>query len=703
MSLAAPSDKTLPVPWLWPCFWIFLLSNLLLSYFPLDQFLKIGIGFFGILGPFFYLLARSSSAPENQEIFSWNPSAWGKGIFWVLLFTFAIFLRFHALTTLSVWPMVDEGDFSFFALNLTEKWSWNLFYGKSQVPPLYDWVLAFFYKIGGPSLGNLWLFPALLSLLALPLSYGASRLFFSRPVSVIITVFWATSFWPLFLGRVGLPHGLLLFWQWLAILAFGLYIRAVLPPTRAITAFLLGSILGSGFYVNLHWPVMLLWVVLGVGYLEWRKGLHSFLSPLWFLAPLFLIPLPLLRTFLEGEHGSYLSYLSLWGNGLKLGPLLGIWWKYLCLPLWGVSSDRLAYNPIWGGYLNPVMDTFLMMGFASLARKIRQPPNAYLVLGLVLFTLPALLTNQYEPLRVVLVLPFVLLLAAQGAWNVLGALASINWKWVGVGLILLSMCLDFYHLEGPYHRLWSTNWRASYLSCKLMERWQAYQILSSISRQKGPGLIFTEFDETLTDQTLTTAVYPFNASRNPGLSPTQAHWAGLITNINYAPFLSKRFPESRWFPLSADGDGSHATLVLGVLPLQELDRKTFDRWLEFEKALRPATLEWVGTPLNRVNHRLNPLLYPLLSQTGKDPFLESCLGERLFYSEMNEGHPAQTLERLHRALTLGYPAANLFNDLGVYWYTQGDLPNARKAFEAAIRSPLNHTSAKDNLRSLPAP
>jgi hypothetical protein len=597
--------------------------------------------------------------------------------------------------------MVDEGDFSFFALNLNENWSWNLFFGKSQVPPLYDWGLAGFYKAFGPSLGNLWLFPALLSLLALPLSYGTSRLFFSRPISLLITVFWAASYWPLFLGRLGLPHGLLLLWQWLTLLAFGLYVRATHSPARPLTALLLGSILGVGFYVNLHWPAMALWVVLGVGYVEWRGSLRSFLSPLGFLVPLILIPWPLLRSFLNGEHSSYLGFLSLWGSALKVDQLLGIWWKYFCTPFWGVDSERLAYSPIWGGYLNPVMGTFLMVGFSSLAGRIRHPQNAYLLLGLGLFVLPALLTNQYEPLRVILVLPLVLLLAAQGSWTFLSASDSSSRKWVGVGLILLSVSLDYYHLEGPYHRLWSTNWKASYKSSKLMERWQAYQILASLSRQSGPGLIFTEFDETLTDQTLTTAVYPFNATRNPSLSPIQANWAGFVTSINYAPFLSKRFPDSRWYPLSADGDASHANLVLGVLPVRDPDWETLNRWMEFEKALRPATLEWVGAPLNRVNHRLNPLLYPVLSLTGKDPFLESCLGERLFYSEMNEGHPAQTLECLHRALTLGYPAAHLYNDLGVYWYTRGDLPKAREAFQAAIHSPLDRSSARDNLRSLP--
>src|SRR5208283_5117491 len=100
-------------------------------------------------------------------------------------------------------------------------------------------------------------------------------------------------------------------------------------------------------------------------------------------------------------------------------------------------------------------------------------------------------------------------------------------------------------------------------------------------------------DQAPFDQTLTTAVYPFNAARNPALSPIQARWAGLLTNINYAPFLAKRFAQSKWFPLPPDHDPSHANLVLGIIPVDSANQDVLMHWLAVEQALQPETFEWL--------------------------------------------------------------------------------------------------------------
>ena len=329
--------------------------------------------------------------------------------------------------------------------------------------------------------------------------------------------------------------------------------------------------------------------------------------------------------------------------------------------------------------------------------------NVCILLGFVLFILPAFLTRDLEMLRMILALPLLMAVCAMGAQKLLYCFHPPAQKILWIALLTLLAVLDFYHLEGPYQRLWRLNWVTSLHYTKSLERWQAFQILSSMKRKSGPGIVLTEFDPTPFDQTLTTALYPFNAARNPAFSPFQAQWAGLLTNINYSPFLAKRFPDSKWFSLAPGQDSSDGTLVLGIIPMDSVNQEILIHWLEIERALRSETSQWLQLPLGQTNAELTQSLYQIRLLANKDPFLESCLGERIFYCEMTGSNSNGVLMALHRALTLGYPAANLYNDLGVYWFTAGDPAKAREAFNAALRCPINHTSAWANLQKIPRP
>ncbi len=680
----------------WTSFSLFLISNSFLSHGSLDWKSKLLLGFTGLLFPFLILLFKPYHplpGPEGCQEKEIPPLSL---FFWILLLLAAGYLRFHDLTTLCTWPFVDEGRFGYFSLCLSEKWRWNLFFDQTQIPPFYYWGLGLFFKVFGPSLQNLWLFPAILSLSAIPLVYFASRLFFPSSRSVCVTLFWALSYWPLFTGRQSSFLSLLLLWQLLAFYVLGLYLRQEQRGSHKAQALILGLVLGAGFYVSVHWVFMAAWTTLVVGFHQFRKPVKSLLPVIYFGGPLLLLPLPILVAFLTGDHGSYLQSLSVFSNDFQWSKQVHIWWKYMSTPIWGDPNERLGYNPIWGGYLNPVAGAFFLFGLAETFRNFKQPKNLGLLSGFAFFALPGLMTCQYEPFRLLLILPVLASITGLGIWKLFTESDKATSRLFCVLLLVTSIALDIYHLDGPYQHLWRTDWKAAHISSKLLERWKAFEILSSIERKSGPGLIFTEFDQTLIDQTLTTALYPFNASRNPSLSPDQARWASLLTNINYAPFLNKRFPDSKWFPLSSDQDPSHATLVLGIIPVEPENKKTFLHWLEIERSLRPETFEWLQIPLNRTSPHLSQWLYPILSMTEKDPFLESCLGERLFYAEMTNAHWNDVFKVLQRAITLGYPSANLYNDLGVYWFAMGNPDKAREAFQAARRSPLHYIGSPYN-------
>jgi hypothetical protein len=688
----------------WFSFGIFCLANILLSHFPMTWKLKLEIGIMGILLPFLLLLrANHTLQPEEPNHPKGALDFQLPSVFWVLVLCGAVFVRFYRLTTLSTWPFVDEGYSGFFAVELSEKWSWHLLYSYCQFPPLHFWLLGLFFKLLGPSLKSLWLYPALLSLLAIPLVYLASRHFFSKSLSLTMTAFWLFGYWPLFLGRLCLAQGLLVLWQLATFLWLGHFLRQTNPQIKKWNGFILGTFIGTGFYVHLHWPVMALWTSLIVCCHLFQKIFRQPQLFLYFLIPTILLPLPLLMAFRNGEHASYLHYLFIFNGNTSWPVQLRIWWSYLSALFWGVEPKEFVFNPVWGGYLNPIAGALFFLGFAEICREIKKRENFFLLLGFVLLTAPALLTRDFEMLRMTLVLPLVVTLSALGAMKLILGLPSPSSKIIWVVLLILMAGLDFYHLEGPYQARWHSVEITSNRPSKLLERWRAYQILSSMYKKSGPGLILMEFDRTPFDQTLTTALYPFNAARNPSLSPLQVQWAGLLTNINYAPFLAKRFPNSKWFPLPDNSDPSQSTLVLGILPMDPVNQKIVDHWLVVEQALRMETSQLLQLPINQTNPKLTQNLYSILPLADKDPFLESCIGEKIFYSEMTNSNSPGVLTALRRALTLGYPSANLYNDLGVYWFTAGNALNARKAFEAALHSPLHHTNAGVNLQMIPNP
>jgi hypothetical protein len=304
--------------------------------------------------------------------------------------------------------------------------------------------------------------------------------------------------------------------------------------------------------------------------------------------------------------------------------------------------------------------------------------------------------------RAILELPLLLLVATLGLFSLVATVPSRK-RWILTAVFLLASAgLDFYHLFGPYQRACHSDPATLVQYGKTLDRWKAFQILKKTSEEKGPGIILNEFSSSPFDQTLTLAVFPFNAECNPRFLSRKTAWAGLVTNIHYAPFLSKRFPFSQWFDLSVGGSFREETLVLGIFPLDNPGHRSVLRsWMLLNQALHPVTSSSLHQAFGKADPELPQRLLELEPLTGADPFLRSCLEERVFYGAMSVANAPLALNALRRALTEGYPAAHLYNDLGVFWFSQGDRVKAKQAFMAAVRSPLNHTVAMENLRRIP--
>ncbi len=689
-------------PWLY--FFIFFMANLLLCYFNLSLQIKLWIGIFGLLLPLFLACAACPTAQTKEEPILFTEFLSAPRIqFTIVIGILAIFIRFYRLTTLSGWPLMDEGVSGFESMNLSENHSWRFFYSAAQIPPLYVWLMGVFFKLMPPSLESLWFFPAFISLLSIPISFFSFKSFFSRSTAWIGTILFALSFWPFYLGRYSMPHGLLVLWELLAFMSLGFFLKAQTEKEEKKIAFLLGCVLGTGFYTEFHWPLLAIFII-GIASLK-RKRLPSkkFHVLIYFLIPFLVILIPLGIAAIQEKMGHYLSMLWAFHPGSDALSQLKISWEYFQGIFWGVETSRHGYKPFWGGYLNPILDSLFCLGLIELYRFRKTVFSLCIFAGLFLFMLPGLLTKELELFRVILILPPLLLVSL---WGLAVLLQTIIWKnrnLILCGLLIGSASLDFYHLLGPYQQSCHSDYQTFNAYSRSFERWKAYEFLKKTNDDKGPGFIFTEFESSTFNQTLTLAVYPFNAAVNPKLPPENVHWAGFLTNINYAPFLSGRFPSIQWFELTPPAFESQEVLILGIVSLEKPEiRMVMNHWLSIDRVFLPLTNETLNFSFNESHQKVIESLKKMEPLTNGDPFLKSILEEKIYYNAMTASDVSLCFGALKKALTEGYPAAHLYNNLGVLWYTLGDYAKARECFKASLRSPLNHTVALENLRRIPS-
>lgn len=692
------------------------LSNAFIAYthFP-GPIAWVGVGL-GLGTAFLWIRFSNPKNSENAfETGEFIPSTpfWA----WILLLALSLFLRLNRLDTLSAWPLYDEGMYGYYALHWGEPGRSLFFFGPSQAPPLYIWGLHLFFKLFGASLSSLWLFPALISFLILPAGYWASRQFFTASFSFAMALFFGLGFWPVYVGRFGVMTGLVLLFECLVLGLAGNLWNEKDPSRLPWKAFILGVGWGLGFYTYLHWPLFAGWIMATslfvLAQTHFKKNRRLFWkTAAYLLVSSFLTLLPLASAFFrEGgtQYWDYIRHLAS-PSGLTIVQRISIALSYIGSLFWGMDLSFHTYQPIWGGYLNPIMDTLFFVGLVQAVRNWRHPRYAWLLASLFLFILPGLLTTERATSRLILVVPILGALAILGSMT----LRSHSRKWnLGVLLILFSFsaALDFYHLTGAYGGIWKNleTWKGY---AKSYARFQAYGHLKKIAQAQGPGFILDGLEPGLADQTLVVACQSFNALDHPEIPPRQVRWVGVLTNVNNRPFLKARFPEGRAFWLSknlGEPDGGWMLWVFALTP----DRwPEIRRWVAADRALSIVEEQLLcyvpGLSFNGICRSLETL-YPLFEG---DRFLETCywgkLADLSFKSNILGKNkkalsPPSPRACLQQALRLGYPAAHLYQRLGLLEWMSGNKARAELDFKKAIRAPLNMTTAVDDLKQLETP
>ena len=675
------------LPPAWRYFFLFLFSNSLLSFFNFPPGLRLGVGLLGLalpLGLAFWKAPQSFPDPTLEEFLPQVPA-------WVLflLGAAAVGERFYHLTSLSVWPFYDDGLWGWMALKSNEQ-GIGLFPEGANFPAAYAWGLALLFKWFKPSLFTLWFYPALVSVLTLGAGYAASRLFFSRSFCFLLGLMLCFGFWPLYLGRIGDQMGLVLLAEcaWAGLL--GWFLRAEDAPSRWKRALALGAACGAGFYIFISWATVAAFGALAVMADGLRRKPRTWKPFLLFALGFLLLLLPLFHAGLWSSIRSYGSGAGWGSQGWDLSRQLGVSLSYLGVLFWGMDPAAYTYQPSWGGFLDPILGAFFFLGFWELARRGWKQALGWAA-AFLFFLIPGMATSSREPLRVLPVLPLLLVVCAMG-WRSLLAAGGRERRVLVLAVLGLSFAaLDFYHLAVRYHRIWDSpeNW-AGY--GKSMERYRAHLLLDRIAQDQGPGLLYDGFTPGLCDPSLAVEAYSYNAARNPSLSFPEARWAAVLSNVNFKPFLQKRFPQGRAFALSQGLLRPDGGFMLFVTPVAPDDRPFLQKWQGASKAFEcpPHQDAWV----------LKPMLEKAAPAFEGDPFLQACYWEKLSdlsYRASGFKDLGEALKDLSLAAQKGYPSAHLYWRMGTFDLMEGDKVRAREAFERARRAPLDMTTSGEIL------
>ncbi len=638
----------------WACFFVFLVSNTLLSYFALPLVTRLQIGLWGIFFPFLFAffsdpkkLRETPSCLEHEFL----PSI--PNWLWILVFFSGIFLRLHQLVSLSTWPTPDEGNYALGSMDLSQNGIWHLSYTIRQHPPLFNWALALFFKWISPSIFSLWLFPAILSILALLIAGLAGRAYLSKSSNFICFVLAATGFWPLFVGRFCSNFILSFLFEFLAFLILSLFLRSQSAGQYRRYALLLGLCVGFGLFTFVVWTVVAVAVILAFVFSRGKKGKWTFLN--------FFLPLSCFGVFSVYFYCAHAKPIqSEWGfrSGMDFSQQFVSSFSYLSAMFWGTS--KYCYGPVWGGLFNPVFDSLTFLGMAVCCRKWNTAFYKWILICLGLFILPGVVSRDLETFRVIFTFPLLAMVAVMGMGLLLGPLKKYRKITIGI-LLIAGSCLDIYHLYGPYHSRFGTPGPEWYYM-KTNTGYQAYLKLEDIHRIRGKGFILHDL-RVVNDPTLQAATFGFDAAQNTGIPFQDAKWAAVIVGMDYLPFLSRRVPEITWYPLGKEQKQDPMEWWLGIIPCEsERTRKMLKEWVRAGLEIRSVSGQLMNSSPGNLSLPVMTCFPEAQSLVRNDPFLASCFWEKMiFYYCIVEKNDEKAFSAIDQCAKYGYPLPHLLD------------------------------------------
>ena len=348
-------------------------------------------------------------------------------------------LRLYRLGEWPPGPYHDEAYNALDALNVPRGQHALFFPANNGREPLYIYLVALSFALFGPSTLALRLPAAVVGALATVPVWLLGRAWFGRVAGLLAAVLWATTLWPVHLGRIGLRAGLLA--PALA-LAFWLGTRAY-RERRAWLWFATGLVYGLSFYTYLaarFTPLLLGLFAIYLVATGRRARLWDGGRVLWFAGGAALAVAPLAVVLLGqpelllGRAGQVSILSPAVSGGEPLRALLDNTGRALGLYLWrgdailrhnallGYDAVLKAANPAG----RPLFDLFMagpfLVGLGWCVWRWRRPAAAFLLLWQLVMLGPTILAEDAPHfLRAAGILPGAVFFPAIG----LGLL----WQW----------------------------------------------------------------------------------------------------------------------------------------------------------------------------------------------------------------------------------------------------------------------------------
>lgn len=676
----------------------FLILGAALTWIPMGGFVQFGLvlGGFGI--PLFYAWKnRENPDPPllKNDVLSPLP-AWA----WLIFIALALGLRLVAIQTLPAWPNSDEGGIGTIGWRISQHWTSRFFYSFAQTPPLTFWLNALAVKAGLNPLLSLWLPPALISVLTLGVGYWAARRLFSSSQAFLFTALLAFSFWPLYMGRhchegVSVP-----IFEFLVLVSLTLVLQPSSMKGTSLKYFLFGFIVGLGYFTFTSWIAI---VILGCFFAGWIIFIQRKSQAIWywlFGLGLILGALPLIWALATEGYGNHLASLTPWSGWFPWAHQAQVDWHYLTVLFWGAFDNEAAYTPVEGGFLNPLLGAFFFLGLIQVLQHRKESWAGWVLISFPILLLPGLLSMNVEAFRIVQVLPLLLFIAAIGLQFFLEGLSTFRrWPYLLL-LLLVSLGFDLYRLAGPWMNADSQPGNFD-RPVKSVEKLRAYKILEKTYKEYGPGLILADFDtEAQNDSTLSLCSRTFSMDWGIDQTPIKKLWFALYINVHYQPFLEKRLPDAQWYWV---GQGLHKAdggSVLVIVPILKTTSRFVEFWPGLNTLMRKVDEERLNQPKENWEELLNKMSMGTM-WAKKDPLLASVYWDKVAAFEYGKLDYDAHLAALQHAVKAGYPTAALCFELGNLYLTKGFRSEAIKAYQQALKAPLDLTPSRlilDQLR-----
>lgn len=550
-------------------FWV--LSSLLVSWVASPFLRYFGILFF-ILAPFLWAVFVSRGASTLVSFPSQGAFPWTE----VSFFCFVGFiLRFYDVRGFSGWPLTDEGVAAYYAAEWNHGSSLRWLYGFCESPPMGIWMLGFWFKIFGISLSSLSTFPVFVSVVTLLSGVWASWRWAGRPGALAGSCFISVGYPFLFMGRLALSVSVLLPWMFWMLACF-----APAPPTaRSRTAFQsfgLGCLSSLGPYIFHQGFLVAFWASLIV-WMEARQTKH-WRAFRFFLLGFLLFLAPLVVAMSLQHFGGY------WRTLASINPTLSnrafCIFSYLSTFWYGpLVPTEHSYDPLLGGYWDPILGAFILLGTVALFRAPKSSWSLRLLPLCFFLFLPALITSDVEPLRVLPITVPAVLIALVGYQNLIQT--SPNSKkpsWIILGFILMALWSSA-HLFGFYRARWGLNgdWNPS---SKNAQDASLYQIIGRYSSKESSALPIFGF---ISGDPSRMALHFAVQGSNPPSIQTQAVRVAILMRPWEIPLVQNSFPKGKIINISSiPPRDSLAVYIVGLSnPLQ----KTAYRWNKLSNEL----------------------------------------------------------------------------------------------------------------------